>query len=197
MIRSNYSPIVAAILVVLSTSSSEARLKHRYSFTDSANDSISNAHGTVVDAGEEQNYVYAAGRLDLSANVAESSNNIVEDAYVDLPNGIISAAASSGVDGAVSFETWASIAQEHPWQRVFDFGTSNNGEDTSGVADASASIAITPNSASFGNGLRLICQSATGSGIVVDLPGPFPVGSVHHVAAVFDHTNASCRLLPD
>src|SRR5215213_7669468 len=72
-----------------------AAIAHRYSFTTNANDSVGTANGTVVDAGVPT-AVFAGGQLDLSANTGQGSNNITQDAYVDFPNGIVSAAAAGG-----------------------------------------------------------------------------------------------------
>ena len=169
-----------------------AGLAHRYSFTSDASDSVGGAHGTVVDAGVNPNFSFVGGALDMSANTGQGSNGITEDAYVDLPNGIISAAASAGVNGAVTFEFWATVAQTHTWQRLGDFGTSNNGEDTSASGSASGYVLITPNSGRFGDGLEITNHPASNAAEPnVGLAGPFPVGVPSHIVAVYDHTNTS------
>ena len=50
---------------------------------------------------------FAGGKPYLSANVGELSNVIGEDAYVGLPNGIVSTLATKG-----SFEIWAATNSE-------------------------------------------------------------------------------------
>ncbi|MCA9188600.1 MAG: hypothetical protein R3E01_33215 [Pirellulaceae bacterium] len=82
MKRSGWLLAVAAICLSVAASA-QAELKHRYSFTDNADDSVGGANGVVVDAGTTPNAVFSGGQLDLSANGTEGSNGIVEDAYVD------------------------------------------------------------------------------------------------------------------
>ena len=64
-------------------------------------------------------------------------------AYIDLPNGIISAL---GPDA--TFETWITWygPTDSSWQRIFDFGTSDEGEDVSPAAPNSTYIFMTPRS---------------------------------------------------
>jgi hypothetical protein len=172
-------------------SGAEAVLVHRYTFNGSANDSVGTAHGTIVDPGNPT-AVFANGLLDLSANSGQGSNAISDDAYVDLPNGIVSSAAASG---AVTFEFWASVATTRTWQRFGDFGASNNGENTSASGDVSQYLMITPNSGRFANGLEITNHPATNLGEPnVGATGPFPEGEVQHVAAVYDQNNFAMTL---
>jgi hypothetical protein len=174
-------------LVLATCAAANAALVHRYSFTTNANDSVGTAHGTVIDAGVPT-AVFAGGQLDLSANTGQGSNVITEDAYVDLPNGIVSAAAAGG---AVTFEFWASVAETRTWQRFGDFGISNNGENTSASGDMSQYVLITPNSGRFMNGLEITNHPANNAGEPnVGVNGPFPSGT-QHVVAVYDHNNTT------
>jgi hypothetical protein len=175
-------------LVVVFGTAANATVVHRYSFDGNANDSVGGAHGVVVDPGTTPNHVFAAGQLDLSANAGQGSNVITEDAYVDLPNGIVSAAAAGG---AVSFEFWASVATTRTWQRFGDFGTSNMGENTSASGNMSQYVLITPNSGRFMNGLEITNHPASNAAEPnVGVNGPFPSGN-QHVVAVYDHNNTS------
>ena len=189
------SPLVAGLAVTIGlvvSYNAQAALKHRYSFTTNANDSVGIAHGTVVDAGTASNFTFAGGQIDLSANGGNGSNGITEDAYVDLPNGVFSGAVSSGTNGAVSLEFWATVATQRTWQRFGDFGTSNGGENMSPSGDASQYVLITPNSGRFNNGLEMTNHPASNAGEPsVGEAGPFPVGMEQHVVAVYDHTNTS------
>ena len=91
-----------------------------------------------MDAGTTPNFAFShGGQIDLSANDGQGSNAITEDAYVDLPNGIVSGAVNSGTTGAITLEFWATVATQRTWQRFGDFGTSNMGENTSASGDAS------------------------------------------------------------
>ena len=101
-------------MVVALSSTADAALRHRYSFTSDASDSVGGANGTVVDPGAAT-AVFAGGKLDLSANVGNGSNNIVEDAFVDLPNGIVTAATNGGTAGQLTVEIWAQSAENRNW----------------------------------------------------------------------------------
>ena len=61
---------------------------HRWSFTGDAGDSIGGAHGVVVDGGPATAN-FTDGQLDLSANRGQRSDANLDDAYVDLPNGLL------------------------------------------------------------------------------------------------------------
>jgi hypothetical protein len=174
-----------------SCSAAEAVLVHRYTFNGSANDSVGTAHATVVDPGAPT-AVFANGLLDLSANAGQGSNAITNDAYVDLPNGIVSSAAANG---AVSFEFWASVATTRTWQRFGDFGASNNGENTSASGSTAQYLMITPNSGRFADGLEITNHPASNAGEPnAGITGPFPTGSVEHVVAVYDQNTAAMTL---
>jgi hypothetical protein len=92
-------------------------LLHRYRFDGSgtsARDSVGRAHGTVIGA-----TLSGAGYLDLVGGTT--------DDYVDLPNGIVSSLNSA------TFETWLVWRGGVGWQRIFDFGSSIEGEDQRGT----------------------------------------------------------------
>ncbi len=91
-------------------------LVHRYRLSGdgtTAVDSASGADGTLVNA-----------TLDGSAALTLPGGT--SDAYVDLPDGIVSARTDATV------EVWLDWAGGNSWQRVFDFGTSNGGAGTQG-----------------------------------------------------------------
>lgn len=180
--------IVVAVLVLSYCSTAHAVLKHRYSFNGNVNDSISGANGTVVDVGAPT-AVFSGGQLDLSANTAQASNTITEDAYVNLPNGIVKNAFAT--NNAISFEFWATVSEQHTWQRFGDFGTSNNGEDTSASGSTSNYMLITPNSGRAANGVEMTNHISTGNEPNLGLNGPFLVGTQQHVVAVYDKNNTS------
>jgi len=103
----------------------KAALVHRYSFNGSGRnviDSVGRANGTVVN-----------GQLSGNGYVNLRGGN---DQYVDLPNGIVRSLTSA------TFEAWVKWDGGAAWQRVFDFGTSDSGENTQGVA--ATSFYLTP-----------------------------------------------------
>jgi hypothetical protein len=94
----------------------DAALKHRYSFgegaaADASNrmivDSVSNANGVVRGAGASA----TATELVLAGGSSQTQ------AYVDLPNGIVSSLTDA------TFEAWYTISSTQAWARVWDFGS--------------------------------------------------------------------------
>ena len=190
--RTTLAAITAVIAAALMPQPAHAVLKHRYTFNGNANDTVGTAHGVVVD-GSVQTHQFFNNMLVLTGNAGEGSNAIFDDAYVNLPNGTISAAAASGTSGAVSFEFWLTVATQRTWQRVGDFGTSQDGEDTSNSGDPTSYLMVTVNSGGFNNGLAMVSK-ATGVNneeSVAGLQGPFPIGSQQHIVAVYDENNTS------
>ena len=169
---------------------------NRYSFDEptdgpktTVTDSIGGAHGEVI-VEDEGNFGYVNGELDLSSNIGERSNEIFDDAYVDLPNGVITAAVNSGTSGAISLEWWATVTETHTWSRFGDFGSSNEGEDTSVNGNQSEYILVTPNSGRFGNGLEITNHPASNAAEPnVGVQGPFELDEEAHVVAIYDHTD--------
>lgn len=178
---------VLASLAAMSLPAAYGQLAHRYSFTADASDSIGSAHGTVVDPGVAT-AAFSGGMLDLSANSGEASNNITEDAYVDLPNGIVSSAATAGLNGAVAFEWWYTLSESRTWQRVGDFGNSNDGEDTSNLGSAADYLSIVATSGR-GNIVDMTNHTASGREPAVGLGGTATLGVPTHVMAVYNHND--------
>jgi hypothetical protein len=106
----------------------KAGLVHRYSFDGtgtSATDSVGTAHGTVVNTQLRGN-----GRLELAGGAS--------DQYVDLPNGIVKSLTNA------SFEAWVTWSGCGGWERVFDFGDTDVGENLRRYA--STTLYLTPQS---------------------------------------------------
>ena len=69
-------------------------LRHRYSFSGNANDSVGGAHGTVQDPGIVTNITFSNGQVVFDDNLVAGENQTSDDPnlhWVDLPNGIVSA----------------------------------------------------------------------------------------------------------
>jgi len=171
-------------------SAASAALAHRYSFTSDASDSIGGAHGTVVDA-LAPTAVFAGGVLDLSANTGQGSDTAaasLEDAYVNLPNGIVSAAASGGT---LSTEVWARSSENRNWAALFSSGTSNDGEDRSSGGGNTDYIQLIPRAGAAGNDVRQTTHRAMvgAEGFVDDVVGGDLSTLVErHIVSVFDQS---------
>ncbi|MBI4659262.1 MAG: hypothetical protein HY735_10510 [Verrucomicrobia bacterium] len=156
-----------------------AVLKHRYSFTensgDAAKDSVGTAHGTLIGA-----TFTGDGKADfLQAN----------SAYIDLPNGIISALTNA------SFEAWFTFDGEAGvWQRVFDFGNNANGEDQQGTG----STYLFMTSRVGGNGPLRFAATLDPNGTPREIPildGPvLPTGTEVYVAVTYNVAGRTGKL---
>jgi hypothetical protein len=165
----------------------DATLVHRYSFTSDVSDSVGGANGTVVDPGTPT-AVFGGGVLDVSANTGQGSNGITEDAYVNLPNGIVTAAANGGVPGQLTIETWARSATNRNWAALFSSGTSNGGEDQSPAGNAADYIQIIPQNGANGR-IRTTTHAANvGAEGFVDFSAAMSTTQTTHVVSVYDQS---------
>jgi hypothetical protein len=135
-------------------------LVHRYSFEGDAKDSVGTAHGTLKGGA-----TIAAGALTLAG--AKSGQ------YLDLPNGIISALTNATIEAYV---TWTGSAGGD-WQRIFDFGTTDTGEDMLGTGSKYLFLSART--------FRACYTSATPKAeIFTDSNTVFPEGATAQVAVV-------------
>ncbi|MGC4091084.1 MAG: LamG domain-containing protein [Polyangiaceae bacterium] len=156
------------------TSVLAANIVHRYSFTGTGTtvtDSIGTAHGIVVNTTLSGN-----GTLPLAGDSS--------DQYADLPNGIISSLTNATI------ETWFTWSGGDPWQRVFDFGSSNAGEGKQG--SGVTYVFLTPNSPDYHS--RATFRVPSISGEVTVAAATTPTDTLTHVALVIDTTNALSSL---
>jgi hypothetical protein len=95
---------------------------HRYSFNDAA---AADATGkTIVDSVGGANGIVRGDGSSLSGTqLSLDGGPSATAAYVDLPNGIISKLTNATVEG------WVTIEGEQSWARLFDFGSTLNGEE--------------------------------------------------------------------
>lgn len=193
------SILTAAALLATTAPQADAALKHRYSFTSNINDSVSGAHGSLVDPGAATG-VFVGGKLDLTANIGEPSNAIGEDAYVNLPNGIISALGATA-----TIETWVAVDTNRNWSEIYSFGQSrpdSGGEDSS--VGLGRYITLIPDTGDGANTFRFEAiqfPDGAGGNPVFD---PFGASSVsapdgatlstgvnHHVVSIIDTTDTN------
>jgi len=147
-------------------------LLHRYSFDANANDSVGTAHGKLMGGA-----TVSAGALNLAG--ASSGQ------YLDLPNALISTLTDATIEAYV---TWTGQAGGQ-WQRVFDFGSSDLGEDKAG--SGAKYLFLSPRT------FRACYTSATPKAeIFIDSSTPFPAASAQ-VAVVVDSTAKTLSLYLD
>ena len=174
-------------LVVALSANADAALRHRYSFTSDASDSVGGANGTVVDPGVPT-AAFAGGKLDLTANVGNGSNNIVEDAFVDLPNGIVTAATNGGTAGQLTVEIWAQSAENRNWAALFSAGTSNGGEGVSPGGNNSDYIQIIPQNGQNGRIRTTTHRTGVGAEGFVDFSSAMSTSQTTHLVSIFDQS---------
>jgi hypothetical protein len=156
----------------------KAALAHRYSFEMSgalATDPIGGADADIVGV------LAADGRVTFAGGTTA--------AYVDLPNGIISAL------GDASFEAWLEWSGGSAWQRIFDFGSNDAGEGNQGTGQSY--LYLTPREGITGSGNPLRASfslNGTGGETTVKTSAPLPTTSLQHVVLVVDDTNDQLRL---
>jgi len=150
-------------------------LLHRYSFEGEGSrvtDSIGGAHGSLL----------GGAALDGAGHVTLDGT----DDYVNLPNGLL-----SGLTDATLVTWLAWNGGRHCWQRVFDFGSSDAGEDN--VGDATSSLFATPLRCP-GDGPATAFETSAGILASVDSDAPFPVLNVALLAVVVDSKAQELRL---
>lgn len=154
----------------------QAPMVHRYAFNalsgTVAEDGVGGAHGTLM------------GGAALTGSGAVTLNG--SSAYVDLPNGIISRLTDA------TFEVWLVWNGGNNWQRIFDFGSNNNGEDKQGTGVnyiiLSPRSGLTDSPAVFGG--RWL-----GVPVDMNLRAPaLPTGVPVHMAVTYDWSRKVARL---
>ncbi len=184
--------LCAPILVVLLALDAAAALRHQYTFNDgTANDSVGGAHGNVVDPAGIARYV--GGQIDVSANNGQTSgqNPFTSGAYVNLPNGIVSAAFREGTAGAASFETWSTVQTNRGWAELFSFGLSNQGEDMAGEGTQADYITLIPQTGTNPAFHRITTHAAGVGQEGFAETTPLPTGAQHHIVVTADHNDLS------
>jgi hypothetical protein len=152
-------------------------LKHRYSFNgtsgeSSAVDSVGQAHGTLM------------GGAALSGDGRISFNGT--DAYVDLPNGIISRLTNA------TFETWVTWSGTRTWERIFDFGSNSAGEDQQGTGQTY--LFLSPRGGSGVARFAITATSGAGENPVLNGPSPLPLNREVHVVVTYNASAQQAKL---
>jgi hypothetical protein len=156
-------------------------LRHRYSFDGTgttATDSVGGADGTVL------NTTLAGDGTVLLAGVDSVQ-------YVDLPNGIVSTLGPSA-----TIEAWASwTGVGGTWQRVFDFGSSDQAEDTQG--NGATYLFVTPNNGTTTRVRTAFTNAGNPAEQFVEAPAVLPTGVLVHLAIVVDGKAKTLTLYQD
>jgi hypothetical protein len=157
-------------------------LAHRYSFDGPAGSMV--ATDTV--GGPAGNG--ATVNVGLSGNGTVVLAGVATDQYINLPAGLISTMGNSA-----TFEAWVTWAPVNgsQWQRIFDFGNSDQGAGAQGTGQSY--IFLTPRAGS--NFLRVaISLGSFGAEDLVDGVDRLPSVPMTHVAVVVDGAMNMLRL---
>jgi hypothetical protein len=183
----------------------DAALKHRYSFNEGAAADASNR--AIVDSVSSANGVVRGAGASATANeLVLPGGSSLTQAYVDLPNGIVSSLTSA------TFEAWYTISSVQSWARVWDFGSTTadpSGElmGPGGVGNGADnlfySVTRAPNGQAniglqrvgLGNeDARFLGSSAGNAGAQqffdIDTEFPHMLDQQYHAALVFDANGA-------
>jgi hypothetical protein len=157
-----------------------AALAQRWSFEGSgetAQNSAGTAPGTLANTA-----LTGSGALELAGTTS--------DQYVDLPNGVVSSLVNA------TFEAWLTWRGGAAWQRVFDFGSTQNAEGAQGTG--ATYLFLTP-MATNTTGFARVAFTTSGSGAEtrLDAKRALTVGAVSHVAVVVDDENDLLSLYLD
>lgn len=154
---------------------------HQYTFNDgTANDSVGTAHGTLVGTASISNA--DNGTLVLTGGGAGNS-------YVDLPDGIASAASAGGVAGEITSEAWVNINSNSNWAVIFSFGNSGPDVEDNNGDDGDYWQLIPQNGAGAPNALRTTTHASAGAETFADDTvngSPLATGSLQHVVNVLN-----------
>jgi hypothetical protein len=156
-------------------------LRHRYSFDGmgtTATDSVGGADGLVMNT-----------TLAGDGTVVLAGIDSVQ--YVDLPNGIV-----SSIGPSATLEAWVSwTGVGGTWQRVFDFGSSDQPEDTQG--NGVTYLFVTPNNGTTTRTRTALTNAALAAEKFVEAPAPLPTAVLVHLAVVVDGAAKTLTLYQD
>ena len=107
-------------------------LTHQYNFVNLPSTTASGA--TVLDlVGGANGVVRGSGGSFTGDRVSLPGGASASAAYVDLPNGLLSAnSANKGGSGEITVEGWVRITGNRTWSRIFDIGSSDVGGGVGG-----------------------------------------------------------------
>lgn len=156
-------------------------LQHRYSFNGAstgttAPDSVGTANGTLM------------GGAALTGDGSVELNGT--DAFVDLPNGIISSLTNA------TFEAWVTWNGNSVWQRIFDFGSNSAGEDRQGTGQTY--LFLSPRNGA-NNTVRFAATSSSSGGERPILNGraAITIGKPTYVAVTYNVTEKLGKMYVD
>ncbi len=89
------------------------------------------------------NATIAGGQATLGNDGSQGSGNAAAGDYIDLPNELVSPLTQMTIECRTTWDGTDAV-----WQRIYDIGTSNGGEDASCGGDQVSYFYVTPDSGS-------------------------------------------------
>lgn len=163
---------VTSAVAILNVQSVADSLVHRYSFNGTAQDVISNMHGTLVGGA-----VISGGELVLNGTTA----------YLDLPNNMFTNFTS------ITFETWVTDLGSGNWARIYDFGNSTAGENAAGSGTQYMFLSLPSGNGNL-RGAYTITGGGSGEQIIEWVGGRPPIGEKTHIVWTTDGNTGIGRL---
>ncbi|HRY47059.1 MAG TPA: hypothetical protein P5186_03340 [Candidatus Paceibacterota bacterium] len=158
---------------------SAPQLMHRYTFNENANDSVGNAHGTLLGGA-----TVSGGSLNLAGGTSSSDPAAP---HLNLPNDLLTNVT------AVTIEAWVTDNGSANWARVWDLGNSAGGEDVSDTGSRYLFLAL-PNDGNNVQG-NIHINDRGGDASVTSPSGTRPaVGQEAHVVWSSDIANRTSWL---
>lgn len=155
--------------------------KHRWSFSGDLKDSIGGADGKMIDPGQPTAR-FADGMLNLAGNRGEASAAPVEDAHVDLPNGLV-----KGAGGRISFEIWCTPSKWAENANILRFERGDvEGMTATDRSGSYRDIGLAPRS--VGNNLAGFVEVVYKRNHA-DADFDLPEGKEHHFVLILDPRN--------
>ena len=157
-------------------------LIHRYSFNEAVGsttvkDLVGTADGTLKGTGNFS----GTGQLTLPGGAPGS-----DAGFVDLPNGIISSLTNATI------EAWVNWNGGGIWQRIFDFGSNDAGEDQQGTG--LTYFGMIPTASSGFLRFNVTTNSGAGENPVLDAPTALPTNALTHVALSYNPVAGAVRM---
>jgi len=176
-------------------------LVHRYTFNEDAveddmviKDVVGGENFDAFLYGNSGKGVFKDGKF-FFGNTNQGSANPATGDYIDLANGMIS---SLGVQMTVeSWWTNTSVTGQGIWERIWDFGTSNGGEDVSGSGSNTRQIYVCPRNGSGNLMVEYYRGSDLGGGsrqINTTPNRPIPINQEVAITLVWDEVSGLCKL---
>ncbi|HET6146524.1 MAG TPA: LamG domain-containing protein [Polyangia bacterium] len=168
-------------------------LVHRYSFNDTTatiTDSVTIAGVSPANGTAQGTAVPSGGRITL----AGGPGNQATPQYVSLPAGTVSKVGINATFEA--WVTWNPVAPNNgPWQRVFDFGSSNLGAGAAGIGQTY--LFMSPLNGGNQRARAAITLTSNSGEDLTDVTAALPTGRLVHVAVVVDGTHQVMTLYVD